>query len=198
MATNTFVDLRLGEASDLAALTGIQWDLRTAQDFARKMKGVDVLVEGGGLEMDAFMTAVIIRYGRPFKHSNARKKIERIELEKLLTAGQMQWHNSLIEMRDKYIAHSDNDFEESAPHARYIQERPEEGIISIGCNHTRVVGLSGQNIDWLLILTEIILKYVSERISEEQKRLLDLVRSMPLEDILPPNTIRPKSASKNT
>ena len=40
MATNTFIEVDLPEAADLADLTGIRYDLDSARSFAQMLKGI--------------------------------------------------------------------------------------------------------------------------------------------------------------
>jgi hypothetical protein len=87
-------------------------------------------------------------------------------------------------VRDKYIAHSVNSFEESQPVARYwVEQVKEDGITSIECNHRRIVGLGEQDFIDIIDLASTWLKYVQEKLSEEKGRLLPIVRKIPLEQL---------------
>jgi hypothetical protein len=145
MSTNAFIEVRLDEAQALADYTSIDFDLRTARDFATV-----ILEEVKGPEpnyslSDPFMVATIIRYARAFAGGVRLKLYD--EVVSVLTAEQRSKHDHFIHIRDKYIAHSVNAFEESEPIARYWVERvKDEGISSIECNHRRIVGLSDQDL----------------------------------------------------
>ena len=103
----------------------------------------------------------------------------------ILSDAQRTAHEKLRLFRDKHIAHSVNAFEDNQPRANYCQERVgDEGITSIGCSHARVMGLSPQDLDDVVELTTLMLKHVESRMSQEQKRLLKIVRDMPLETVL--------------
>jgi hypothetical protein len=53
-----------------------------------------------------------------------------------------------------------------------------EGITSIECNHHLVMG--SKDLDALVELIDVLLQFVDKRIAEEKKRLLAIVRAMPL------------------
>ena len=102
-----------------------------------------------------------------------------------LNLEQQRKHEEFIAIRGKHIAHSVNAYEENQPIARYCLERvQDEGITSIECNHTRVIGLSGAAVDHMLAITDALLRHVDRRIDNEKDRLLPLVRAKPLDDVL--------------
>jgi len=185
MANYTLVELAPEVAPKLASLTGIEWDLKSAQEFAQKLKTVELLDDGGRELTDGLMTALVIRYGRPFKWSKGRIKLEDADLVSVFSPAQKEAHGRYIEMRDRFIAHPDNDFEESKPVARYWVERVlSEGIVAVDCNHRRVVGLGSNDLDWFIELTTVLLEYVQRRQVEEKARALEYVRTLPLKDVL--------------
>jgi hemerythrin-like domain-containing protein len=102
----------------------------------------------------------------------------------VLTDQQRYKHEYFMAIRDKYIAHSVNAFEESQPVARYWVERvQEEGITSIECNHRRIAGLSEQEFQDIIDLASTWLKYVQQQLREEKNRLLPIVQKIPLQDL---------------
>ena len=66
MTTNTFVEIDLPEAAELADLTGILYDLASARGMAQLL--VKVLDNGGyrGDFVDPLSAAILVRYSRPF------------------------------------------------------------------------------------------------------------------------------------
>jgi hypothetical protein len=89
-----------------------------------------------------------------------------------------------MHIRDKYIAHSVNAFEESQPVARYWVERVHEvGITSIECNSRRIAGLSEQELMDIIDLASTWLRYVQQRLSEEKNRLLPIVKKISLQNL---------------
>jgi hypothetical protein len=183
MATNTFVEIDLPEAINLADYTGIEYDLRSARDFAQMLLDEGTKERPNWALSDPLMTATIVRYARPFA-TGVRLRLGDAALA-VLTPGQLAKHEQLCVIRNKYIVHSVNAFEESRPVARYWRERvKDEGISSIECNHHRIVGLSKQNLQDIVELTTAMLSYVKDRLAEEKAKVLGIVRAMPLGKIL--------------
>jgi hypothetical protein len=117
MATNAFIEFRLDEAQALADYTSIAFDLRTSREFAAAILEENRKPEPNFSLSDPFMVATIIRYARAFAGGVRLKLYE--EAVSILTDQQRSKHDHFIHIRDKYIAHSVNDFEESEPIARY-------------------------------------------------------------------------------
>jgi hypothetical protein len=182
MATNAFIEFRLGEAQDLADYTSIEFDLRTARDFAIAILEEYQKPMPNYSLADPFMVATIIRYARAFAEGVRLNLYE--EAVSILTDQQRSNHTHFIDVRNKYIAHSVNAFEESEPVARYwVESVQEEGITSIECNHRRIVGLSEQDLKDIVDLASTWLAFVQQKLSEEKSRLLPIVRKIPLEDL---------------
>jgi hypothetical protein len=60
----------------------------------------------------------------------------------------------------------------------------EEGITSISHGNARVTGLSGADVAAVLDLSNILRARIEEQIKDEQTRLLEIVRRMPLDEVL--------------
>jgi hypothetical protein len=183
MATNTFVDLpRMKEAQALADYTGIEQDLRSARDFAELYLREWPKQEMAPQLLEALMIATIVRYARPF--------VTGIRLSlpapaDILTNEEFAKHRRFRDIRDKYIAHSVNAFEENPPVARYWVETVQvDGIDSIECMHGRIVGLGEDDFRDILHLTNTWLAFVQEKLREEKAKVLKIVRGLPLEKIL--------------
>jgi hypothetical protein len=183
MATNTFVELYLDETQLLADYTSIEYDLLSAGDFARLISEEWQKTLPDSSLFDPLMVATIIRYARAFVQG-VRVNIYK-EGAHMLTEEQRSKHQLLMQIRDKYVAHSVNAFEESQPVARYwVEKVHEEGIASIECNHCRVVGLNQQEVTDIIELTTVWRRYVQKKLTEEKARLLPIVRKLPLETLL--------------
>jgi hypothetical protein len=182
MATNSFIEFRLAEAQALADYTSIDFDLRTARDFATAILEETQKPAPNWSLSDPFMVATIIRYARAFS-GGVRLKLHE-EAVSVLTDQQRANHAYFIHVRDKYIAHSVNAFEESEPVARYwVESVQQEGITAIECNHRRIVGLSEQDLKDIIDLASTWLQYAQQKLREEKARLLPIVRQIPLEDL---------------
>ena len=183
MATNTYVNIDLPEATALADLAGIRVDLINAREWAVLLK------ESYGSRQkeqpsfsEALSTAVLIKYSRPFA-KGVRMRLREDAL-KILTDKDRRLHLRLLAIRDKYIAHSVNAFEDSQPVARYWEERVHsEGITSVEVTHSRVVGLGPMEADEVIKLTEKLLEYVCSRYDLEKAKVLEIVRRIPLDEL---------------
>ncbi len=183
MATNTFVEIDLPEAVDLADLTGIRIDLENARSYAQLLKK---LLESKNKDwelVEPLSTAILVRYSRAFV-SGVRQHLGEEALG-TLTKQQRDKHTRLRAFRDKHVAHSVNAFEENQPVARYWLERVnKEGITSVECNHARVTGLSSVDIEDVIELTTALLSYVDSRLEQEKAKVLEIVRKIPIENVL--------------
>ena len=182
MATYTFVDFEHPEASELARLHSIKHDLSSVIDLCRYFDATPE--EQGRMELiDAFTTAILVRYSRAFV-SGVRRGLGEDALA-TFTSQQREDHERLRAFRDKHIAHSVNAFEDTRIQARFCAERVnEEGITSISAAHYRVVGLSGNDLHTLIDLTTKLLEHVEAAIKDEQVRLLTFVRQIPIAEVL--------------
>lgn len=161
MATNAFIEFLLDEAQALADYTSIAFDLCTSRDFAIAILEETQKPDGNFSLSDPFMVATIIRYARAFS-GGVRLKLHE-EAMSVLTDQQLSNHIYCIQIRDKYIAHSVNAFEESEPVARYwVESVRGEGITSIEYNHRRIVGLSEQDLKNIIDLASTWLQYVQQ------------------------------------
>lgn len=183
MATYTWVDLHIPEAAKLADLSGILWDIRQAQEFAKLLASEFGAAEPKWHLVESLSIAVAVMYSRPFM-GGVRYRLGEDEL-KMLTVEQRQAHDYLRDYRDKHIAHSVNPLEENIPRANYCVERvKDEGITGISYGGGRVVSLSGADVAAIIELTTLLEAHIESQISVEQARLLPIVRSMPLEQVL--------------
>jgi hypothetical protein len=183
MATDTFVEIDLPEARDLADLTGIQIDLLSARDFARMLQKEFESKRPNWDLVDPLSTAILVRYSRAFV-TGVRMRLEEDALQ-TLSGPQREEHRRLRAFRDKHISHSVNAFEDNQPIARYWMERvTEEGVTSVECNHTRILGLSSADVESVIELTTALLSHVDARLASEKAKVLEIVRKMPLDDLL--------------
>ena len=183
VATHTWTDLRIPEAARLADLSGISWDLRSARQFAEMLTTEFATEKPNWQIVEPLSIAIAVMYSRPFMEG-ARLWLGNKDLA-ILTPEQRAAHDHLRFYRDKHVAHSVNSFEENIPRAQYCVERvKEEGITAIGHGGGRVTGLSGAELSAVIELTTVLQTYVDGEIAKEQQRLLEIVRKMPLEDVL--------------
>ena len=183
MATHTWVDLNIAEAATLADLHGVSWDLRNARDWAKELLAKMFAAPPNLLAIEPLSVAIAVMYSRPFV-TGVRRPLGKADLA-ILTAEQRIAHDHLRAYRDKHVAHSVNAFEDNQPRAQYCIERvTAEGITSIGCGGARVLGMNSQDLNNVVELAEVMLKHVETRMADEQQRLLEIVRQMPLDQVL--------------
>jgi hypothetical protein len=184
MATFTFVDVELAEASVLADLSGAAIDLEASRDLAKYLAGRFAAGAVGEFEVvDAFTTAILVRYARPFM-TGVRLPLG-ADILGGLSAEQMQLHLKFLAWRSKHIAHSVNPFEENLVVAYYNQDTvTETGIQSISVQQDRLVGLSMRDLADIQSLADAILSIVKARIDAEKARVLEIVRSRPIAEVL--------------
>jgi hypothetical protein len=186
VATHTFVHFEHEEAATLARLKSIHYDLwSTVQlcEFFEVQCAQSTHGYAGSEITDAFSTAILVRYSRAFV-SGVRRGLGEDALA-TLTPEQRANHERLRAFRDKHIAHSVNAFEDTKVQARYCLERVEqEGITGVTAAHYRVVGLSSKDVNDTMELCKVLLGYVEDEIQREEKRLLAVLRAMPISEVL--------------
>lgn len=186
VATHTFVHFEHPEAFELARITSIQYDLTSTLDLCNYLEA-QVAASPNGWPVsevtDAFSTAIVIRYNRAFV-TGARHGLRKEDLA-ILTDGQREAHERFRALRDKHFAHSVNAFEDTRVQARYCLERvDEEGITSVSAAHYRVFGLSQDDLVTIKALCECFLSHLKQIEKNEQKRLLSVIRAVPLAEVL--------------
>lgn len=183
MATNTFVEIDIPEAANLADLTGISHDLESAKQFATQLKEMLSREPPDYSLIEPMTIAILVRYSRPFT-TGVRRWFGEAEIE-TLSPKQKTAHERFRLWRDKHIAHSVNVFEDNQPIARYWVERfDDEGFTSVECNSTQLIGLSAYDIEMILELTTHFLEEIKPRLKIEKERVLEIVRSLPREEVL--------------
>ncbi|MFH2145789.1 MAG: hypothetical protein ABII75_07180 [Candidatus Omnitrophota bacterium] len=181
------VHLDFPEAHALADLEGIRQDLewiKSAKDFFDELKDSDATLR------EALFYSVIIKYGRVFK-GGIRKKLPQEFIESL-NADEIKRHKFFLDVRDKFIAHSVNDFELNHPLA-YINnldsENPEFNQVHVA--HERILSLGKKFIHELVDLADILLKKLNELFVIEKENVEKIARKIPIEDL---KRIKPKKS----
>ena len=189
MAKHTYASLDLPEAKRLADLTGIKHDLESAKELANRFSNQLENEKWDSVLLDALSVAMLVRYSRAFV-TGVRERLD-LDKQSLLSDEQKASHVRLRAWRDKHIAHSVNAFEESQPVARFCLERvKDEGVYGVECNHGRVISVSLSESNSIIELSDLFLQYLESEIIEEKKKLLDLARKIPIDELLTPNRQR--------
>ena len=182
MANHTFVQLDIPGTQLLGEIAGIRDDLEAAERFASRL--VQTFSEHSGeRDLDELLTtAILVRYTRVF--SPGRTKIVRSQLDQL-SDDQQDRHEYFFYWRSKHIAHSVNSFERNIVTARFVSETVhEEGIQSIAVEGNRIVGFSSQDLQAIRELIGVFKKFVDREYEQEQRRVLAIVREIPVQEIL--------------
>jgi hypothetical protein len=183
METYNFVDLHIPEAKLVADLHGIATDLHRAHEFAKLLVEQLTGDTASSQLVEPLSIATVVTYARAFA-GGVRHILKEDDL-KVLTDEQRDLHQFLRDYRDKHIAHSVNEFEENIARAYYCQERvASEGITSIGYGGGRLVSLSGKEAQAVIEIITALEVHIHSQIKAEEERLLPIVRTMPLEEVL--------------
>lgn len=199
MATNSFVEIDIPEAAELADLAGIHYDFETTLRFASLLKNALKATPPTYELVEPLTTATLVWYNRPFA-KGVRRRINAQEL-KSLSPGQRAAHDAFRNWRDKYISHSVNLFEENAVQARFWVERfEEEGFTSISFGTNRILGMSLEDIHNIIDLCSHFQALIKPQLESEQTKVLDAVRSLPREQVMrmakPPKFAEMKDVAK--
>jgi hypothetical protein len=190
MATWRYVSLNLEEARLLADLAGVEQDLVVAESFCdllfeerRESPGRGKVPPNPEL-WEALTVAASVRYARAFA-SSVRTKICKTMVEtvvKDLPAELASDHQRYIVFRNKYIAHSVNQFEENRVVAYLVpEERGPRGVASISVQHERLVSLGmgdAKRLKALCVEMRSVYRLLSRRRRPGSWRLHGSCRSM--------------------
>jgi hypothetical protein len=182
VADYRYVDLNIPEACLLADLVSQAEDLQATADWcdlalAEFSKGSSVV----GLR-EALTNAAVVRYSRCFA-DGVRANIPNSVLEGL-PENQNKDHEFFIALRNRHIAHSVNTFEETKIVAYLVPEDiGPRGIETIGRQHLRLASLAAQDFNRLKALSLELHRQVSLIIHEEERKVLDAARKLPVDGL---------------
>ncbi len=182
MADWRFVNLNRPEACLLADLVSQAEDLQTTANLcdlalAEFSKGSSVV----GLR-EALTNAAVVRYSRCFAKP-VRTKIPNSLLGELPET-QNTDHKFFIVLRNKYIAHSVNAFEETKIVAYLVPEEiGPRGVASIGVQHDRLASLGAEDFTRLKALSSELHHRMSIIIEEEKRKVLEAARKLPVDGL---------------
>jgi hypothetical protein len=176
MSVYTYVNISLPEAKRLADLHGIEFDLNACHRYCQKYiklssDNFQPIEEGQHLE--CFSVYIFVKYGRCFG-GGVRVGVEK-EIVKIFTEDERNLHTLIIDIRNKYIAHSVNNFED---HKVKVWLNPDDkgrkvNDVNIGSNY--IAGFSPSLIDRLKNLIDKIIVWIDKENKYEQKRLTQIV-----------------------
>jgi len=183
MADFRYVHFEHQEARRLADLNGVSYDLDIVASLCDQYLKTDYLASSENLLLaQAIFMSAVVTYGRTFG-SAVRSGVTRDQIDLLPEELRLR-HQHFKDLRDKFVAHSVNAFEENCVKL-YLQppERGEPGVAFIGLGHSRVAALSHDDLAQLKELAAAVLDLVKAEMETEQSRLLELSKTLPVEDI---------------
>lgn len=182
MAPWRFVNLNIPEARLLADLASQANDLQATADLCdlalAEFSKESLLV---GL-LEALTCGAVVRYARCFS-SGVRANFPNSLLDGL-SENQNKDHKFFIDLRNLYIAHSVNVFEETAIVAYLVpEERGPCGVASIGVQHDRLASLGAKDFTRLKALSSDLHQRMSIIIEKEKQKVLDAARRLPVDGL---------------
>jgi hypothetical protein len=180
MADYRSVLFKVPAAQRLADLTGVHSDLSAAEDLCARFLAEETNGPGDNLLLEALCAAAIVRYGRTFP-SGARDGVPRKLIESM-GPDVVVTHDYFKNLRDKWIAHSVNAFEENDVAAWLMPvDRGPPGVTSISVREHRVVCLGTAGVQALKDLCAKLRERISEELATENGIVLRLAQSLPPE-----------------
>ena len=192
MAHLSPVPLNFQDAHTAADINGIiidlDWILKTCDVLKRipcDMVNINLL--------EAISAGIIIKYGKCDKEG-VRKRIPRTIIGKLPKKAQ-KTHNFFVNLRDKYIAHSVNAFEEDWAVA-YIDQKNSKNqrFHSIGFHHEHIIAILGaKDIERLVYLIKRLKESLSKMLNKSKKNIKKIASRIPIVELVKydfPNRIK--------
>lgn len=184
MAVHRYVNIALPEAKRLADLTGIAIDLRACREYCEKILQVYANICRPSEEnrlLECFSVYVFVKYGRCFK-GGIRKETEK-ELIAHISPNDLEFHQLLLDIRDKYIAHSVNDLETHTARVWLTPEEMGKGIDNVNVESQYLIP-EPQFFERLKTLIDKSLLRIEEEQQKEERELTELVGTkFDLEDL---------------
>jgi len=178
MATYSYVNLELPEAGRYFDLTGIAFDLGQSKDYCEKY--VHLMARIASPEpvperdfLECISTLAIVKYGRCFK-GGVRRKTEK-ELSQNIPKDKIEFHQHVLDVRDKHIAHSVNEFERCRVR---VWLNPEEKGRKVNNVNIELHGLIAPGPEFFARLSQLIdmhLAWIKAEKKQESAKLKELV-----------------------
>ena len=186
------VEVKLEEAAVLADLYSISYDLGLATHLAKAAR--KAASEGeDSIFVEGLVTASLIRYFRCFA-TGVRLELVRSDLEGL-DEELLKQHDYYKHLRDKFVAHSINPFEENWVTATASErDGVAQPITALGHGSHRIVLSVGES-RGLSALIKQVRYIVDAKIKAEEQRLLAIIQALPPEVIHGSDLRSPKPLS---
>ena len=174
-AINVHIELPKGQR--MADIDGIRHDLRVCRDCCQKY--LALLSKGMKGENDHFLSEVLVttaftKYGRCFK-GGVRIKTTKEILDQL-TDEDLEVHQVLVDIRDKHVSHSVNEFERSQVSVWLRHESPEREVTNVSIGTTYISAPDAAVFSSWIVLIDKIDKWLHQEFQAESQRLAQLVK----------------------
>lgn len=180
MANYSPFPINFAEANKYADLVGAKSDLEWIIAAVAKYPKLSIRDH---ITKEAFTFAVLIKYGRVFARG-VRKPIPKRLISRLPINFQKD-HEEFIELRNKYIAHSVNDFEGNYAEV-YVRNPTSESpeFDQISCLHTWIACISVKEMNRLSSLSQKIIEEIDKEIAIEKLKIKEIIRKIPISELM--------------
>lgn len=181
------VEVKLPEAAVLADLYSVRYDLEIATHLSKVARKMGAMRPHDSLAVEGLVTAALIRYCRCFS-TNVRLGFRRVDIEGL-DAETLRQHDYFKTLRNKFVAHSANPFEENWVTATASERDGVRYPVNSVAHGSHRMLLSTGEARALGALIKQVRYIVDARIKAEEERLLEVIRELPL-DVLHNSDLR--------
>ncbi len=191
------VPLDFPQAHKVADWEGVKHDLLWVIAAGKKYQSVAETMDF--IILEALSAAIIVRYGRA--NVNGERRCIHPEMIRSLSLEQQQDHKFFKDLRNKFFAHSVNNFEENFCTAFFNNLHSSNPVFNqISAQHSRMVALSTQDILKVVSLSERLVEIIQGQLKIEIKKTAEIVRKMPIAELIKKATFSVQtreSAGKN-
>lgn len=184
METEKVIDFCVSRTQRLADLVGIRADLHfvgVLVDSFLKYPGLPINIQS--LYRNAFCFSAIVTYGRTFG-TGVRENLPRSFIDRL-NPEWIEAHEYFKDLRDKWIAHSTNNFEQSRVtlQVKFLDSgQAMPTLVSDG--HSMTVSLSSTDMLRLKELSSLVLVELKREIEQEKLQVLEYAKTIDLTILL--------------
>ena len=165
------------EAQRLADIQGMLHDLRVCRDCCQKYLALISREDRG--EHDHFLSEVMVttaftKYGRCFK-GGVRVKT-RNEALKQLSEEDLEVHQIIIDIRDKHVSHSVNEFERPRAMVSLRGDSPERELTGVSIGTTYIMAPDAVVFHNWIVLIDRLGDWLREESKKESRRLTEIAK----------------------
>jgi hypothetical protein len=127
----------------------------------------------------ALIFAGLIAYARPFKTGVREVKLDKDMFSSLGVVFSHHIHDYLVDLRDKHIAHSVNEFERSAATSLMVGTADQKmwRVAGIGFTGMNAIGVSGQQVDEAIVQISSMLRQITVKLDGIRHTLYETERA---------------------